>query len=1321
MSSETSGSDGAGTARLAAAGATAPAVPSHTARAGESEPVLVGLLGEVALRRGGVLAPVPGARARLLVAALATHPGRSRSAHALIDEVWGEEPPRAPMNALHTQVSRLRALLPEGVLEIGPAGYRLVIAPEQVDLARAELYESRARQAHEDEDEAACLEWIAAARTLWRGEPGADLPPGPVAEELITLAGARAKALDALELSARAAVGDLDGALDLARRAAGADPFGEPAHATLMRLLAAAGRGNEALEVFAALRTRLGEQLGVDPGPAVTALNTAILRGEELPGPPGRAFGRPNQGAGQGYPKVVDSGTGAFDRLRGMTERAQRSEAGSESWDARQPANGEDTRGSEGAADTWRAAGPDRSGSAADSSPGSNAGNSERLGRAAAGRRGAGGDGSNRSDSVADARRGADDQRWPESAAGGRRGAGTGGEARISADADGSRWPESAGEQSDSSALRPLPGVPAAGRGSVQALRRVAAAQHAALSRESAEPAASAIGLRAAPNPLLGRAADLDALQRLLGVSRVTTVLGPGGTGKTRVANELGARVAHERTVALVELASVRADPGGAADTRAEIEAAIATTLGIGELGRDNGVLRLAPARDVRQRLREALSSRPMLLILDNCEHLIAAVAEVVADLVGASEQLTVLTTSRAPLEITAETVYPLPPLTIDAHGSPATDLFCARARAVRPSVRLDPEVVARLCHTLDGLPLAIELAAARARTMSVEEIESRLEHRFALLRSGDRSSPERHRTLHAVIEWSWNLLDGEQRTALRRLCRFPAGFTLAAAEAVIAGPEIPDVAAAVDGLVGQSLLTVLEPDDEIGVLRYRMLETVREFGEERLAEAGEADLVMDRMSCWARAFALDAVHGYTTGDQVRVVLTVAAEIDNLVAVLRYALDHRDIATGHAVFPVLSMLWVMRGAHMELIGWGPRMLALPLRTGALSTSEADLQMFGQLVLGLHLMYSSGGPREFAIVRNRIRRLRETGHHLSPMFEFLGELATVPIDARKLGRVLVSGVRSHDARTRTAALLFRANVRENAGDVAGSIRDAVHAFESGAREDIWGHAMVSQHLGSMYGQSARYAESVGYYREAVELLARLRAFEESVEIRSLLAVSLAGIGELAQARRELEPALAGVGVESAEEDAHIRPNHRRAAVTAGLAEIALAEGDIETGLRRYRQVLQLLAWPQGFITPGPGDIMTAAAVLDAHVLHGEVDRMRALAAQLIEVSLARLAHFPWDLPQIGAMSIALGSYLLAAGRDTGTALELLMLGPKVLARQDYPSMLWQRHVDLHRAAVGAETMDAAVRAAAGVARRGAAQRIMEIAVKINGTL
>ncbi|WP_245721911.1 AfsR/SARP family transcriptional regulator [Nocardia crassostreae] len=1173
------------------------------APAGDS--VLVVLLGEVALRRDGALAPVPGTRSRLLVAALATHPGRSRSAQALIDDIWGEDPPRAPMNALHTQVSRLRTALPEGALEIGPAGYRLMLAPDQVDLTLAGQLEKQARQADTAGDFDTCLALIAAARTLWRGDPAADLPSGPVGDELTRLAETRRRALDALELSAREACGDLPGALELARREVAANPMDEPAHATLMRLLVASGRANEALEVFAALRTHLLDHLGVDPGPALVAMNAAILCGEPVPGARG-ASASGGSGTEMASPAPVPDGQAAPPAPGGSDHAAGQ-------------------RGSAGRAD-----------------------------------------------------------------AGQRQGAG----------------------DSVTAAGSFLPGVRTSGEVGAS---YVVAQGYSGEPERTGETAAWAVGLRAAPNPLLGREADLDALEAVLRRSRVTTVLGPGGTGKTRVVNELGARLAGENSVVLVELASVRVDPGGGDRSRAEVEAAIGATLGIGELSRDTNVLRPVGSHDSRRRLREVLASRPMLLILDNCEHVIDAVAEVAADLVGVSDQLTVLTTSRAPLEITAETVYPLPPLTIDPAGSPATELFAARARAVRPSVRLDPEVVARLCHTIDGLPLAIELAAARVRTMSVEEIETRIEHRFALLRSGDRSSPQRHRTLHAVIEWSWNLLDEQQRVALRRLCRFPAGFTLRAAETVIAGPEIADAESAIEGLVGQSLLTVLEadPDADEGV-RYRMLETVREFGEEQLGFTGEAERVMDRMSAWAKGFALEAATRYPTGEQVRAVLTTAAELDNLVAVLRDAVEREDLDTAHAVFPVLAGLWVIRGAHMELINWAPRYLALPLRSGPLTEIEADLQIFGQLVVSLHLIYMDDNPRLVGTVRARIRRALRSSASITPVFRYVGGLATLPVRAGGFGlaRYLGDGTRSADRSTRETALLLRANLRENAGDVHGSIRDAVRAMASGSTEDAWGTAMVSQHLGSMYGQTARYAESVDYYRRAAELLHRLRAYEESVEIRSLLALSLTGMGDTVTARRELEPALGVVGLSPTGTYAGGEPNHRRAAVVAGLAEIELAEGDIDSGLRRYRQVLAQIGWPHGAITPGPGDVMFGAVVVDAHILHGRATEVHKLVRELVELAIPRLGQFR-DLPQIGGVACALGTYLLATGENRETALELLALAPRVVARQDYPSMRLDRHYELHRATVGAERLAAARNAVARVGRRPAAARVMEL--------
>ncbi|XGU19622.1 AAA family ATPase [Rhodococcus sp. 3Y1] len=317
---------------------------------------------------------------------------------------------------------------------------------------------------------------------------------------------------------------------------------------------------------------------------------------------------------------------------------------------------------------------------------------------------------------------------------------------------------------------------------------------------------------------MLGRDNDIDQIESLLARSRVVTILGPGGAGKTRLAHELGLRGSVNQpgvSVVLVELASLRSSE--------DVIAAIGGTLGISESDLAPGKLTVGRTHSARERLKEALSAGPMLLILDNCEHVIGACSEIVAEMIAAGRQLTVLTTSRSPLMISAEAVYPLPPLAIDDGSGSAVELFSARARAVRPSVHLDVDAVVKLCTTLDGLPLAIELAAARVRTMSVDEIGSRLRDRFALLRSDDPTSPDRHRTLHAVIDWSWNLLGSGDQIALRRLCRFPAGFTLSSAQAVAGWGELTDVASAVEALVNQSLLSVSDGQEIFGTTCSRL------------------------------------------------------------------------------------------------------------------------------------------------------------------------------------------------------------------------------------------------------------------------------------------------------------------------------------------------------------------------------------------------------------------------------------------------------------------------------------------------------------------
>ncbi|WP_332838859.1 AfsR/SARP family transcriptional regulator [Nocardia bovistercoris] len=1131
------------------------------------EPVVVGLLGDVVLRRDSALEAVPGARSRLLLTSLALRTGRSRSAQALIEDVWGEQLPRSPMNALHTQVSRLRSALPDGALEIGPAGYRLTLAPDRVDLALAGDLCSRAARAREGGDAVGCLDTVAAARALWRGEPGADLPSGEVADALRESAAARLAALDELELAARQDIGDIDGALTLARRRAAADPFDETAQLALMRLLAAAGRVGEALESFAAFRADLADRLGADPGPALIALNTAILRGE---------------------PVVLPDGTGR--------------RAGSE----------------------LTVVSPD----------------------------------------------GVDERRAFASAADGL-GARTATPELTVVDEPG-----------------PVVGEPAA--------------------REYVVPAA--VGLRAAPNALLGREGDLDAIEALLRDSRVTTVLGPGGTGKTRVANEVGARMARSSQVVLVELASVRAE---AEQARLEVEAAISAALGLSDMSLDATTLRAGMAIGPRRRLREAVAARSMLLILDNCEHLVEAVAVVVADLIGAADRLTVLTTSRAPLMITAETVYPLPPLTIDAAGSPATDLFAARARAVRPSVRLDPDVLAQLCRTLDGLPLAIELAAARVRTMSVEEINTRLADRFALLRHGDRSSPERHRTLHAVIDWSWNLLDEPQRVALRRLCRFTAGFGPAAAEQVAGGPEVGDVAAAVEGLVNQSLLTVY--DDEVLGTRYRMLETVREYGEEQLcATPGEPDLVIERLLRWAHDFADDAAARFAHCDQMQLALAVTTELENLLAALRYAVERADARRTYTIFPVVGALWMIRGTHTEAAAWAVRVSAFDETEGGVETARGDLILATFLMVFLHLLYMPDEVRMLARTRVRVRRLLRTRTDLSEASRFAGGFITGPIDGRGAARRIAEAIRYGDDETRATALLLRANIKENLGDVRGSTRDATQALAAFHDNHVWSVAMVCRHLGQVFGQIARYDESVTYYRRSLGLLLRLGSFEDTVEIRGLLVASLVGAGELEQAERELRT-MAGSADLAVTNSAVGMQNLLLAGIAQSSAELSFARGDIDGGLRGYDRALELSGWPNAGPGPGPGSLMTAAGAVDARILHGRARSAAPLIAQLLDLALTVLGQFQ-DLPQVGALCCAVGSYLIATGQDRELGLRLLFLAPRLSARQDLPNMRLDRHLAAARTVLGEDRVSVA---AAGSRRRGRKEAATEAVGLLRG--
>ncbi|MGW2227919.1 BTAD domain-containing putative transcriptional regulator [Streptomyces formicae] len=396
-------------------------------------------------------------------------------------------------------------------------------------------------------------------------------------------------------------------------------------------------------------------------------------------------------------------------------------------------------------------------------------------------------------------------------------------------------------------------------------------------------------GVPAQLTRFVGRADELARIGALLADARLVTLTGPGGAGKTRLAVE-AARTLPD--VCFVELAPL-------ADG-AQVPYAILTALGV----RDG---LHAPGGAATERLLSALHGRALLLVLDNCEHLVDAAAEVAGLLLADCPGVRVLATSREALGITGEVLCPVPPLA----AGPAARLFADRAAAVRPD-RADADdehrrrLTDEICAALDGLPLAIELAAARLRTLTLDELAARLGDRFRVLSRGDRTKAPRHRTLRAVVEWSWELLEDEERELARRLTVFPSGATLDAVEAVCGIPYPEDLLAS---LAEKSFLDVVDG-------RYGMLRTIRAFCAGQLADAGEEDRLRDAHAAYFLALAERAEPMLRGGDQLPWLARLSAERGNLDAALR-RLTRSDPRGGLRLLAALSWFWRLRGLNGE--------------------------------------------------------------------------------------------------------------------------------------------------------------------------------------------------------------------------------------------------------------------------------------------------------------------------------------------------------------------------------------------------------------------
>ncbi|WP_119726849.1 BTAD domain-containing putative transcriptional regulator [Thermomonospora amylolytica] len=683
-------------------------------------------------------------------------------------------------------------------------------------------------------------------------------------------------------------------------------------------------------------------------------------------------------------------------------------------------------------------------------------------------------------------------------------------------------------------------------------------------------PARHRTNLPASPTELIGRAGAVAEVHALLASHRLVTLTGPGGVGKTRLALETAARLldAFPDGVWLVELAGLD-QPDAVVD-------AVAATLGV----RDDltpGPLPAGAAVRAADRVTRALHDRRLLLVLDNCEHVIGSVAGLAHRLLAADPGVRILATSRETLGVGGEAVWTVPPLELPyaaTETGPATlqrfsavRLFTARAAAAAPGFALTADnarAVASICRRLDGIPLALELAANRVRALGVHELAARLDDRFRLLSAGRRDVPQRQRTLRATIDWSWELLTGPERAVLRRLAVHADGCSLEAAEAVCAGDGVPaeDVADLLARLVDRSMVVVA--GDARGS-RYRLLESVAAYCAERLREAGEAERVRSRHDRYYVEFAERAGALLRGPEQRRWLARLDLEHANLRAAVEGAVrrDRPDLAL--RLVNAMAWYWFLRGR----LGEGRRLLGMALslddRADPALRAAAGAWQAGMELLGRH-----GADRA-----ERIRAALEPyedlddPHGRARAAWFLGEILLgggAPSTGEELAERALADFRRLGCRWGTAAALTTlAHYAINRGDLSRCARHAEQgAALFGDLGDRWGRLRAIDLLG-------RLAEIRGDHREASGLLRQGLRMAEELGLWMQVSYMLSGLGRIAlldgdhaEARRLHEQAL-----RLAAEQGY-RPGEVFAEI--GLALGARREGRLDDAERLLRDAL-----------------------------------------------------------------------------------------------------------------------------------------------------
>ncbi|SCF37076.1 BTAD domain-containing putative transcriptional regulator [Micromonospora saelicesensis] len=752
---------------------------------------------------------------------------------------------------------------------------------------------------------------------------------------------------------------------------------------------------------------------------------------------------------------------------------------------------------------------------------------------------------------------------------------------------------------------------------------------------------------------LVGRERDVTAVTDALAETPVVTIVATGGAGKTRLAAEVARRTAAGgRAVRVIELAGLRSPDEVLPTVLAAFGGADTTATG-GNLGLERRVL------SPEERLRAVAPDLDGLVVLDNCEHVLDAVAVVVADLVAAaSPEVAVLATSRAPLGLVGELVHRLTALP----DADALALVESRARAGGAVPTWDTERALALCHRLDNLPLALELAAARLRHMPIDDVLAGLTDRFALLDDALRGLPERHASLWALVDWSRELLAEADRDLLQRVAVIPAPFTADLAAAVA---QAPDVRRGLATLVEQSLLTLVEGD---GPPRYRMLETVREYGEARLDAAGTRDQAMAGLVRWAREQAVALAGRFIGPGQVEALHRCAAEQDNLVAGLRWAMGADDEPAAVDVATALFHLWSVRGLHLEVLAWARGLLHIDdpqrrLRSAILHGAasgrplpDADRLAWMCVVISVNAGVS-GDLRPAVLARRALRTLQtERPGEVSSRMAALAS-ALPGFDASDVEQSLKSAtemVVHPDPYVQGLGLFARAAVRENGGLPEASISDAeqaYHRFE--AAGDHWGMAMAAGAVGQFLvpGGDARSAE---WLTRSVRHMELVGATQDARSIRVRLDVQLALTGDAEAERRLGETAALG---QAEQIDA--------AQALLGLAHLAWQRERYDEALAHADEVTRVLA---GWVGPQPQPrVMLRATAAIIYLRVAQVGRVSGTDATIQAAAMLSLARddalTSRDLPVIGAWASG-GAEFAAYRGDVDTARELAVLAKRI---------------------------------------------------------